>query len=88
MIKPIKFINPNQFPECLGILKFKEVEIYEADLNENGIPGIGVSYAEPRLVCTKCGKVYDCEKKGLGYKIDFHLPKVHPIAKDYNPFYK
>ncbi len=86
--KPIIFVRPNQCPNCLGNMIFKEVEIYEAPLDENGVPGEGVTYVEPRLVCPKCGSVYDCEKTGIGYRIDFHLPKVKPIMKKYNPFYK
>lgn len=86
-MKPFKIIDPNQCPECLGILKYKEIEIYEALLDEHGVPIEGTSYAEPRLVCTKCGKVWDCERKGIGYKINHHLPKVRVIKHDYNPFY-
>lgn len=86
--KPIIFVKPNQCPNCLGTLMFKEVEFYEAHLNDNGIPGEGVTYSVPCLVCTKCNSIFDCEKIGLGYRIDFHLPKIKPIMKKYNPFYK
>lgn len=86
-MKPFIFINPNQCPECLGLLKYKEIEIYEAELDEHGVPAPGTSIAEPRLVCTKCGKVWDCERKGIGYVINYHLPKVRPVKTGYNPFY-
>lgn len=86
-MKPFKFIKPNQCPECLGLLKYKEIEIYEATLDDNGVPLDGTSYAEPRLVCSKCNTVYDCERKGIGFSINHHLPKVRPVKQDYNPFY-
>lgn len=88
LIKPIKFIKFNQCPNCLGDMIFREVEIYESVLDENGIPGKGVTYVEPRLVCPRCGREYDCEKIGMMYKIDYHLPKVRPVVKSNNPFYK
>ena len=90
MIKPIKFIDFNQCPNCLGTLIFKEVEIYSAPLDENGVANAekGVTFCEPRLVCPKCGRVYDCKRVGIGYRIDFHLPEVKPIMKNNNPFYK
>lgn len=89
-MKPFKFIDPNQCPDCLGLLKYKEIEIYEAPLDEHGVPDTsnGISYAEPRLVCDKCGKIWDCERKGLAFQINHHLPKVKPIYKNNNPFYK
>lgn len=86
--KPIIFVKPNQCPNCLGNMILREVEIYEAPLDENGVPGKGTTFVEPRLVCSKCGSVYDCERTGIGYRIDFHLPKVKPVMKKYNPFYK
>lgn len=86
-IKPFTILDPNQCPECRGVLKYKEIEIYEATLDEHGVPEQGTSYAEPRLVCEKCGKVWDCERRGIGFAINHHLPKVRAIKKDYNPFY-
>lgn len=88
-IKPFKILDPNQCPLCCGILHYKEIEIYEAPLDEHGVPSSTnqTYYAEPRLVCSKCGKVWDCERKGIGYVIDHHLPKRRMPVKAYNPFY-
>lgn len=88
MIKPFIFIDPNQCPYCLGKLIFRETEIFEARLDEYGVPIGGETMVQPKLVCSKCGKIYDCERKGLGYQIDCHLPKTRPIVKEYNPFYE
>lgn len=86
-MKPFIFLKPNQCPECMGILTYKEIEIFEAPLDEHGVPIEGKFYAEPRLVCSTCKKVFDCERKGLGFTINYHLPKVIPVKKDFNPFY-
>ena len=88
MIKPIIHLKPNQCPKCLGTLKFVETSHYEAELNEIGRQENGKEYFEPKLVCTKCGEEYDCKIHGFVYSIDYHLPVVKPIVKDYNPFYK
>lgn len=87
-IRPFKFINPNQCPKCFGILRLEEKETYKAKLNSEGIPMDGDIYVEAKLICTKCKEEFDCEKRGMSYIIDDHLPPIKPVYKTYNPFYK
>ena len=88
MIKPFTYLKPNQCPNCRAKLMLVEEESYAARLDSKGLPIGGDTYVELRLVCTKCGAEFDCEKKGMYYHIKPKLPPIPVIAKDFNPFYQ
>lgn len=88
MIKPFTYLKPNQCPACRGKLMLVEEESYAARLDSKGLPIGGDTYVEQRLVCTKCGSEYDCEKNGIVYQIAPKLPPIPVIIKDFNPFYQ
>lgn len=87
-IKPFTYLKPNQCPNCKGKLVLVEQESYTAKLDSKGLPIDGISCVDQRLVCTKCGNEYECEKKGMLYQIAPLLPPIPVIMKDFNPFYQ
>lgn len=90
-VKPFKILKLNECPHCYGNLILREEESYVADLDGYGqiVSGTGDESISASLICTACGEVYPVQKQGSHYMIarSKDLPEIHPIQKEYNPFY-
>ena len=85
--RPIIFLSNNQCPGCLGTLQLVEEEVYIGALDKRGFDIGGETLVSAQLRCTKCGEIYDAEKKGVYYAIAPTLPVIPQVFKEFNPFY-
>jgi len=85
--RPIVFLNNNQCPKCYSKLELLETETYVAAIDAKGAPIGGDTFVDAILRCPKCGEEYAATKKGIYYYIKPDVPEIHPIFKEFNPFY-
>lgn len=92
MIKPIKYLNRNQCPDCEGELKLIETDVLVTDVSKDGIPNYTFTevteggYYDAILQCKKCGNKYRADKVGLHFFIARSTPQIKFDIKEYNPF--